>query len=136
MRKLVLLFIGVGLFWACGEKLMEPPENLIPKDSMVLIIKDMAVLNAAKTTNLGKLREYGIEPTDYVFEKYKIDSAQFVASDRYYASLPLEYEALYARVEELLEKETEIMSQQKRVNDSIQTFKNAKDSPGDMNGPQ
>ena len=119
MRKWVVCVTLMGLFWSCGEHLIDPPENLIPKDTMVLVIKDLAVMNAAKTTNLGKLREHGIEPTEYVFEKYRIDSAQFVTSDRYYASQPAEYEALYSRVEELITEESEFMNQQKKIKDSI-----------------
>jgi hypothetical protein len=122
MRPFKCALVLMGLFWGCGERLITPPGDLIPKDTMVLIIKDLAVINAAKTTNLGKLREHGIEPTDYVFGKYRIDSAQFVSSDRYYASLPSEYEALYTRVEELITQEAEIISAQKKINDSLKAY--------------
>ncbi|MFS4468684.1 DUF4296 domain-containing protein [Maribacter sp. 2210JD10-5] len=124
MIKKQLIAVGLLLFLlACGEKLIDTPENLIPKDEMVLILKDMAILNAAKGINLGKLKEYGIDPTNHVFEKYGIDSAQFVESDRYYASLPEDYEALYIEVETLLEKEKEILDEAKKLVDSLERNK-------------
>jgi len=116
----ILLFATVILFISCGEKLVEQPENLINRDQMVLIVKDMTVINAAKVTNLRILKDNGIDPTAYVFNKYNVDSAQFVASDRYYASVPLEYESIYKEVESLLDQEKEVLKDLKKINDSLE----------------
>ena len=115
----ILLFATVILFISCGEKLIEQPENLIARDKMVLIVKDMTIIHAAKSTNIGKLKDNGIDPTAYVFHKYKVDSAQFVASDRYYASVPLAYESIYKEVESLLDQEKEVLKDLKKINDSL-----------------
>ena len=93
---------------------------------MVSIIKEMAIVNAAKTTNLGKLRENGIEPTTFVFEKFEIDSAQFVDSDRYYASKPLRYENMYKKVESELEAQRVQLDMEKKLRDSISLAKKTK----------
>ena len=37
---------------SCGEKLLEKPENLIPKSEMIKILKDLTIINAAKNTNI------------------------------------------------------------------------------------
>lgn len=116
----ILLFATVILFISCGEKLVEQPENLINRDQMVLIVKDMTIINAAKVTNLRILKDNGIDPTAYVFNKYNVDSAQFVASDRYYASVPLEYESIYKEVESLLDQEKEVLKDLKKINDSLE----------------
>ncbi len=119
MMKKVATLIGFCFLLSCGEKLIEEPANLIPRDKMVLILKDMSILNAAKGINIGMLKDNGIDPTNYVFNKYEIDSAQFVESNRYYASLPLEYEAIYTEIDEIIEKEkTEIM-ELKKISDSL-----------------
>lgn len=121
MKKFVSLVSLLSVvFYSCGEKLMEKPENLIPKDQMVLILKDMAILNAAKITNMGVLKDHDIEPTAYIFEKYRIDSAQFVESDRYYASLPVEYESIYTKVESLLDEQKTLMEEKKKIKDSLE----------------
>ena len=104
---------------SCGEKLMEKPDNLITKEDMIDILFDLAIMNAAKNTDITILRDNDIDPTEYVFAKHKIDSVQFVESDRYYASIPSEYEAIYLSVESTLEKEQKILEDAMKLNDSI-----------------
>jgi hypothetical protein len=99
---------------------MEQPENLIPKEKMVEILRDLAVLNAAKTTNVGILQKNKVEPMPYLYAKYGIDSTQFSDSDRYYASLPEEYADIYEKVETRLEVEKEEIEERKRVKDSLE----------------
>ncbi|MUH34253.1 DUF4296 domain-containing protein [Zobellia amurskyensis] len=111
------------MFISCNEKLLDKPENLIPKEQMVAILQDLAIVNAAKTTNVQVLRDNDIEPMDYIFEKYNIDSLQLVESDRYYASLPVEYEKIYKEVEANLESGAKVLEEQKKVNDSLRVAK-------------
>lgn len=119
MKRLSGFLLGFLFLASCGEKLMEKPENLIPRDQLVLILKDMAIANAAKGVNIGILKDHDIEPTSYVFEKYGIDSTQFVESDRYYASLPVEYEAIFEEVEALLDAQKTHLEEQKKIQDSL-----------------
>lgn len=126
---IVLLML---LFFSCAENLIEKPENVIPEDKMVLILKDLAIVNAAKGTNIGKLQDNGIEPTTFLFEKYEIDSAQFVDSDRYYASLPLVYETLYKKVESGLENQRIALEAEKKIRDSLNLLENTSKNDIDM----
>jgi hypothetical protein len=115
--------IGALLFCfamiSCGEKVLEAPENLIPKDKMVDILADLAIITAAKTTNISILTKNKIEPTPYLLKKYGIDSMQLVESDRYYASLPDEYEEIYIRVEGKLDRQAKVMDAAKKARDSL-----------------
>jgi hypothetical protein len=121
MRKYLIILTSLAVV-SCTEKLIEKPNNLIPRDKMVVILKDMAILNAARTTNTLVLRENGIEPTQHLFEKYDIDSTIFVESDRYYASLPLEYVSIYEEIEASLTKQKEVMDEAKKINDSLKVI--------------
>lgn len=123
MKKQGILMVVMLLLLSCAEKLIEKPDNVIPQDKMVLILKDMAIINAAKGTNLGKLRDNGVDPTTYVFEKYEVDSAQFVDSDRYYASLPIVYESIYKEVEASLENQRVQLEAEKKEMDSLNMLK-------------
>lgn len=118
MRYYCLPLVLLSLL-SCNENLLEKPDDLIPEDKMVAILTDLAVVNAAKSTNMAVLQDLDIEPMDYIFKKYDIDSLQFVESDRYYASLPPEYEEIYKRVESKLEEQAKTMEEAKRVNDSL-----------------
>ena len=108
---------------------MEAPENLIPKDKMVDILADLAIITAAKTTNISILTKNKVEPTPYLLKKYNIDSMQLVQSDRYYASLPDEYEEIYSRVEEKLDRQAKVMDAAKRARDSLRMLEFEDGSP-------
>ena len=121
--KKIRFFGLLALLLSCGEELMEKPEGLIPKEKMILILKDMTVINAAKSANMSKFYDHDVEPTSLVFEQHGIDSLQFVISDRYYASLPVVYEAMYKEIEQLLETEKNALSEAKKIKDSINAHK-------------
>ena len=118
MKKYVLPVLFLCLT-ACNDALLEKPDNLIPEDKMVEVLKDLAIVNAAKSTNISVLRDHGIQPMTYIYQRHDIDSVQFVESDRYYASLPVTYERIYKKVESKLEKEEQAIEEAKKVNDSL-----------------
>ncbi len=118
MKKLYASVLIICLL-SCNDTLLEKPDNLIPEDKMVEVLKDLAIVNAAKSTSIAVLYDNDIEPMAYIFKKHGIDSLQFVESDRYYASLPPEYERIYKKVESELERETKIIEEAKEVNDSL-----------------
>ncbi len=119
MKKAIYVLLFSALF-ACSEKVIEKPENLIPKDQMALILYDLAIINAAKTTNPSYLINRNFESMPFIYRKYGIDSVQFVQSDIYYASIPDEYESIYKVVEARLELEkNEVDESKTRISDSI-----------------
>jgi hypothetical protein len=97
----LLLFLTLWLL-ACADKLIEEPENLIPRDQMADILYDMALLNAIDNSHPQVLKENNLEVMEFVYEKYGVDSLQFASSDVYYASVPAEYQKIYEAVEERL----------------------------------
>lgn len=105
MKRYALLVMLLCM--ACEENLVEKPEDLIAKDKMISILYDIAVLNAAREINSDVMLEYEIEPTAFVLKQYGVDSVQFSNSDLYYASVPKDYDAIYAAVKERLDKEKE-----------------------------
>ena len=127
MKNLFVLLLAL-LLTSCGEKLLDKPEDLIPKEKMINILKDITILNSARSTSVTVLHDYKIEPTTFVFSKYGVDSLQFVASDKYYASLPNEYEAMYLEIEKQLDYEKEQMSEAKKIKDSLDLERNLKKS--------
>ena len=125
MKNLFVILLAI-LITSCGEKLLDKPEDLIPKDKMINILKDITILNSARSTSVKVLHDYKIEPTTFVFSKYGVDSLQFVTSDKYYASLPNEYEAMYVEIEKQLDTEKVEMSEAKKIKDSLDLERNLK----------
>ncbi len=117
--RICYLVVFCILALGCGEEVIKKPPNLIAREKMSDILYDLAMINAAKAINPHVLEENGVDPMKFIYRKYEIDSAQFVQSDIYYASLPIEYERLYKEVETRLEMEkTRLEEVRKQRNDS------------------
>lgn len=95
---LILLILG------CQDvKKPEKPQNLIPKESMVNILTDAYISNAARSINNKRLKEYQVSLDSIIYKKYGIDSLQFIESNAYYSSNLKTYTKILVSVEERLE---------------------------------
>ncbi len=132
MKKWISLAVVFTLVFSCAEEVVKKPDDLIPRDTMTVLLYEMAVLNAAKSTNKAILEEQFDDPTEFLFEHYGVDSLQFVKSDMYYASQPLVYEAIYKEVEARLEKEKKAFEEarQKRTDSLVSRSREIRDSLG------
>lgn len=106
--KYLMLFLFV---WGCQEE-QKPPKNVIPEDKMVDIMYEMALIQAIKSYDYSLLNKKNIEPTQYIFQRFGVDSLQFVESNKFYASQLERYEKMHDVVIERL-------SHQKKKTDSI-----------------
>ena len=106
---------------SCQKATVEEPENLIPEDKMVDIIYDLSVLQAMRSANQEVLDSNKVNPSTYVYKKYKIDSLQFAKSNEFYAASDIKkYEKLYQKVNDRLVKEkTAADTLIKRENDKL-----------------
>lgn len=105
MRVLIIL-LSSSLFFGCRHiDKPKKPDNLISKDTMVSILYDISLLNAAKGISKKTLEQNDILPKEFIFEKYQIDSLQFALSNTYYAYDMVSYEAMVEKVKARLEEE-------------------------------
>ncbi|AWA29011.1 DUF4296 domain-containing protein [Flavobacterium magnum] len=104
MRK-IAFFLSALFLAGCTGKSVEKPDNLIPKDKMVDIIYDLSLLEAIRLSEPTSISERKINPSTYIYEKYKVDSLQFARSDRYYANDIDGYAKMYEKVASRLESE-------------------------------
>ncbi|MCF8713586.1 DUF4296 domain-containing protein [Joostella atrarenae] len=104
MKKSVFILCAFLWFSSCAESIVDKPDNLISEDEMVDIYYDISILNAAKSTATNKLEENDIDPEEYLFKKYDIDSAQLSQSSIYYTSYPSKQLEMFKEVQERLEK--------------------------------
>ncbi|NER10293.1 protein of unknown function [Muriicola jejuensis] len=132
MKKWIAFMAVLALVFSCAEEVVKKPEDMIPRDTMTDLLYEMAVLNAAKSTNKAILEEQFDDPTEFLFKQYGVDSLQFVKSDMYYASQPLVYEAIYKEVEARLEKEKKAFEEarQKRTDSLVSRSREIRDSLG------
>jgi len=119
MKKIVFA-LGFLMLLGCAEKVVDKPKNLIPKDKMIDILHDLALLNATRTTIGARMDDMGIETMEFLYNRYQIDSLQFSQSDLYYASRPLEYQAIYTAVEARLDERVKVLEEAAAIkSDSI-----------------
>lgn len=120
----------------------EKPENLIPKDQMVQILAEAYTGNAARSISNRTLREEGLQIDSLIYNKYRIDSLQFVESNDYYASEINDYIAIMEEVKAVLEARKvtvdTLLAQEKRLQkkteDTVQTLKD--EAPKDTLEPK
>lgn len=105
MKKILILACCVLSLLSCNNGI-EKPSNLIEKDKMIDILYDVSILEAIKNQNIngGITTKMG---NDYIFKKYKIDSIQFVKSNKYYASDIDAYKKMFEEVKERINKKTQ-----------------------------
>lgn len=124
-----LAYILLSLFVLSCSDIDKPkkPDNFISKSKMIDIITDISLVNAAKAMDKNLLIKKRVNPEEYIFKKYDIDSVQFVENSNYYAYDVKEYEDIFLQVKERLEKQKEIYKvleeKEKKERDSIRKSK-------------
>lgn len=126
-RFLITLLIPLVVFSCNNIEKPAKPDNLISRDKMVDVLTDISLMTAAKGINKRLLEENAINPQNYIYEKYNIDSTQFAESSNYYAYDIKDYEKIYLKVKERLEMQKEkiaaLQEKEKKEKDSIREVK-------------
>lgn len=119
MKKSILLFFAFSFFYNCtSNTIYKKPTDLIPKDTMVILIQEMLIASASKnvkTINLQRKIDY----FPFVYDCFKIDSTRFQKSSFYYTSKIDAYNEILANVKKGLEIEKEKYTVLKKRKDSI-----------------
>lgn len=119
MKHTTIFLIFMTLLASCSSNtIYDEPKDLIPKDSMVLLLKDLYLATSAKSIK-NKKQQKKISYTPLVYNTYKIDSLRFSASNFFYTSKVDVYEPMLDQVMELLKKEQVFFTQAKKIKDSI-----------------
>jgi hypothetical protein len=136
MKKLVMFISSLILFACNGKNEIPKPDNLIEKPVMEDILYDLTLIQAIRGFKPEKFNENKIEPRTYIYQKYKIDSAQFYQSNLYYASNMEDYKIMFKNVAERLEKKKSNLDviikrkekiKSKRISDSLIKISKDKD---------
>ena len=118
MKKISYLLILVFLISCTSNTIFEVPKDLIPKDTMSLLMQDMMIATSSKFVKNKNLQKK-INYMPFVYDIYKIDSARFQRSNFYYTSnIDLYQEILSKTKTQLQEKKDFYVTKKKRL-DSI-----------------
>lgn len=104
MKRIILFWAIISVLVSCKDEVVQKPDRLIEKETMVNIMCDLSLLEAIKIQNPASLDTFKINPNKYIYKKYKIDSVQLVKNNAYYASNYEEYTDMYNQVNDRLAK--------------------------------
>lgn len=104
MRQFCSFILLLTLLVGCDqEKKPSRPDDLISEDKMVSLLYDIQIINSAKSVNKKLLEIKGVNPEEYIFKKYNIDSARFSRSNEYYSYIADTYEKILDRVQKRMD---------------------------------
>lgn len=117
--KNICCFFGVLFLFSCtSNTILEKPKDLIPKDSMSILMEEMMIASSTKFIK-NKFQENDVNYMALVYEKFKIDSFRFQNSNLYYMSKIDEYQKILETATNSLEAKKELFAKQKTRLDSI-----------------
>ncbi|MHC9088895.1 DUF4296 domain-containing protein [Tenacibaculum sp. IMCC1] len=122
MKSFFYICIGLFLVSCTSNTIYKKPDNLIPKDSMISLLTDMYIASSAKNQKnkfLKREKNYMF----LVYEKYRIDSARFDASNIYYTSMVDEYTEILNKVKKNIDSLDVLYRKKQEVQDSIKGIK-------------
>jgi len=122
MKKISLLLLFIFLVSCTSNTIFKKPKDLIPKDTMSLLVQDMMIASSAKfVKNINKQKK--INYISFVYDKYKIDSVRFQNSNFYYISKIDLYEEIITDAKVKIENKKKFFTKLKATQDSINKLK-------------
>ncbi len=118
MKNIYYFFCAIFLFSCTSNTILEKPKDLIPKDSMSLLIEEMMIASSSKFIK-NKFQETEINYMGLLYERFKIDSVRFQTSNLYYMSKIDDYQKILEKATQSLEAKKALFAKQKTRLDSI-----------------
>ncbi|WP_255696405.1 DUF4296 domain-containing protein [Solitalea lacus] len=115
-----LVKLGSGLLliltiWSCSNK--NKPSDLIPKEKMKNILMDMHLVESRsfRISNSDSAKRVTKASYQFIFKKYKIDTAQLRSSLEYYLSEPELLDNMYEQmIDSLSKRQTKLVKEDRK----------------------
>lgn len=118
MKKLSYFFVLMFLVSCTSNTIFEKPEDLIPRDTMSLLVQEMMIATSSKYVK-NKNQEKNINYMPLVYDRFKIDSNRYQRSNLYYMSKIDLYKEIFEDAKESLDKKATYYKAIKEERDSI-----------------
>ncbi len=133
MKKLITCCVLFMLLGACSDGLsgISKPNDLIPRDTMVLILKDMSLLEShvqAKYVHVSRFQETMKRSGKKLLDSYGVSHDRFNRSMDYYGSRQEEMQSIYTEILDSLNSEAIIVS--KDIKMDTNSFQLQNNDPG------
>ncbi len=101
-----------------SNTIFEKPEDLIPRDTMSLLVQEMMIASSSKFVK-NKNLEKNINYMPLVYERFRIDSARYQTSNLYYMSKIDLYREIFTDAKANLDKQVAYYNAIKKEKDSL-----------------
>ena len=118
MKKNSYLFLFILLVSCTSNTIFEKPKDLIPKDTMSLLLQEMVISTSAKFLK-NKNNQKNINYMPFVYERFKIDSTRFESSNYYYMSTIDLYQEILEKTKASISAKQDVLKKAKKQLDSI-----------------
>jgi hypothetical protein len=103
MIRVTFFLFGIFLVSACSDSLVSnsKPKNLIPRDSMVMVLKEMTLLEAhiqTKYMHVSRFKETMLLSGENLLKKHHISSQRYEESMAYYGARQDEMQSIYNEI--------------------------------------
>ena len=120
MKKVSYILIFIFLPSCTSNTIFEKPKDLIPKDTMSLLIQEMSIATSSRYIKNNNL-EKNINYMPLVYDRFLIDSTRFQTSNLYYMSKIDLYQEILNDAKTSLEKQKDLFNAIKKRKDSLRT---------------
>jgi len=118
MKKLSYILAFLILGSCTSNTIFEKPTDLIPKDTMSLLVQEMMIASSA-TYIKNKNMERDMNYMPLVYERFQIDSVRFQTSNLYYISKIDEYKLIFEDAKNSLKEQKAYFDGIKNTKDSL-----------------
>jgi hypothetical protein len=118
MRQISYFFLFMFFASCTSNTIFEKPKDLIPKDTMSLLLQEMVISSSAKFIK-NKNNQKNINYMPFVYENFKIDSTRFKSSNYYYMSKIDLYQEILENAQDGIVSRQDVLTNIKTVLDSI-----------------
>lgn len=127
MKKLTYLFVFICLLSCTSNTIFEKPQDLIPKDTMSILIQELSIASSSKFMK-NKNFEKKVNYMPFVYDRFKIDSTRFQTSNLYYMSKIDVYQSILEDAKTSLETKKKFFEKIIKHKDSLRkdSIKNKK----------
>ena len=118
MKKISYILCFIFLVSCTSNTIFEKPKDLIPRDTMTILIQNMIIATSAKFVN-NKNQQKKINYMPFIYDTYKIDSLRFKTSNLYYLSKIDLYDEIIDDVKTKIDKKKEFYTKISSERDSL-----------------
>ncbi len=118
MRQITYFFFFMFFASCTSNTIFKKPKDLIPKDTMSLLLQEMMISTSAKFIK-NKNNQKNINYMPFVYERFKIDSTRFESSNYYYMSTIDLYQEILEKAKASINTQQDVLKKVKKELDSI-----------------